>query len=207
MDQIKIGKFIAECRKNVNLTQMQLAELLNITDRAVSKWENGKAMPDSSIMLELCNILKITVNDLLSGEKITVNDYNSTMEERLFELIKEKESSDRRLLAFEFVIGALSVLILFIPILIAYFVPMSERLQLVICSSGAIPAFIGFMFCIKIEQIAGYYACGKCQYKYVPTFKSVNFSTHMGRSRYLKCPKCNKRSWHKKVVSKDDCNE
>ena len=67
MDQVKIGKFVAERRRNVNLTQMQLAEMLNITDRAVSKWETGKSMPDSSIMLELCDILKISVNDLLCG--------------------------------------------------------------------------------------------------------------------------------------------
>ena len=70
MDQTKIGKFIAECRKKKKLTQMELAEKLNITDRAVSKWENGRAMPDSSIMLELCNLLGITVNELLSGEVI-----------------------------------------------------------------------------------------------------------------------------------------
>ena len=63
MDQIQIGKFIAERRKHAHLTQMQLAEKLGITDRAVSKWETGKALPDSSIMLELCGILGITVND------------------------------------------------------------------------------------------------------------------------------------------------
>lgn len=68
MNQVKIGKFIAECRKKNNLTQMQLAEKLNITDRAISKWENGKAMPDSSIMLDLCAELKISVNELLRGE-------------------------------------------------------------------------------------------------------------------------------------------
>lgn len=68
MDQKKIGKFIAERRKNVNLTQVQLAERLNITDRAVSKWENGLAMPDTSIMLDLCGILKISADELLRGE-------------------------------------------------------------------------------------------------------------------------------------------
>ena len=72
MDQVKIGKFIADCRKRANLPQMQLAEKLGITDRAISKWETGKALPDSSIMLELCGLLGITVNDLLSGEVISV---------------------------------------------------------------------------------------------------------------------------------------
>ena len=79
MDQVKIGRFIAERRKKENLTQLQLAEKLNITDRAVSKWERGKAMPDSSIMLALCNVLKITVNDLLSGEVVTMENYNKEM--------------------------------------------------------------------------------------------------------------------------------
>jgi transcriptional regulator with XRE-family HTH domain len=76
MDQIKIGRFIAECRKKQGFTQMQLADKLGVTDRAVSKWENGRAMPDSSIMLELCEQLKITVNDLLSGEVVTMENYN-----------------------------------------------------------------------------------------------------------------------------------
>ena len=73
MDQIKIGKFIAECRKNKNMTQAQLAEKVGVTDRAVSKWENGRSMPDSSIMLELCGELGITVNELLCGERIVID--------------------------------------------------------------------------------------------------------------------------------------
>ena len=74
MDQIKIGKFISERRKRENLTQSELAEKLNITDRAVSKWETGKSMPDYSIMQELCKILKITVNDLLCGERVSMEN-------------------------------------------------------------------------------------------------------------------------------------
>jgi len=69
MDQIKIGKFIAECRKQKNLSQLQLAEKLGITDKAISKWERGISKPNSSIMLELCEILDISVNELLNGEK------------------------------------------------------------------------------------------------------------------------------------------
>ena len=98
MNQIKIGKFIAERRKAINLTQMQLAEKLNITDRAVSKWENGKSMPDSSIMLDLCDLLKINVNDLLCGEVVTMDNYNKELENNLLEMIREKEPADKRLL-------------------------------------------------------------------------------------------------------------
>ena len=92
MEQEKIGKFIAECRKKKNLTQMQLAEKLNITDRAISKWETGKGMPDSSIMLELCNELDISVNELLSGELIDMKNYNKNVaDENLIKVQREKE--------------------------------------------------------------------------------------------------------------------
>ena len=76
MNQEKIGKFIASCRKKQKLTQEQLAEKLGITYKAVSKWETGKGLPDASIMKDLCCILKITVNELLSGELINKEDYN-----------------------------------------------------------------------------------------------------------------------------------
>ena len=101
MDQIKIGKFIAECRKKNNLTQMQNDEKLNITDRAISKWETGKGMPDSSIMLDLCNELKISVNELLSGEVIKMDVYNEKLEKNIIDIVKQKEESDRRLLTME----------------------------------------------------------------------------------------------------------
>ncbi len=81
MNQTEIGKFIAKCRKKKKLTQAQLAEKLNITDRAVSKWETGKSMPDSSIMLELCGILGITVNELLSGKELGMESYEKKTDE------------------------------------------------------------------------------------------------------------------------------
>ncbi len=91
MDQVKIGKFIAQCRKINNLTQVQLAEKLDITDRAISKWETGKGIPDSSIMLKLCNELGINVNELLSGERIKMEEYNKKAEENLIELKRQEE--------------------------------------------------------------------------------------------------------------------
>lgn len=93
MDQTKIGQFIAKCRKEKKLTQAQLAEKLGITDRAVSKWETGKSMPDSSIMLKLCEILGITVNELLSGEVITMENYEKTADENLIELKRKDENN------------------------------------------------------------------------------------------------------------------
>ena len=204
MNQIKIGKFIAERRKQENLTQMQLAEKLNITDRAVSKWERGLALPDSSIMLELCRILKITVNDLLSGEFVSMENYNKEMEKNLLDIMKEKEENDKHLLVIEWVIGILSIIVLFVPIIIAAYLPMEDWQRIVILFSGFIPFFIGVCFAVKIEQIAGYYECKHCHHRYVPTYKDVNLSMHLGRTRYLRCPKCEKKSWQKKVISKED---
>ncbi len=203
MDQIKIGKFIAERRKKENLTQMQLAEKLNITDRAISKWETGRALPDSTIMLELCDILKISVNELLCGEVLSMETYNKNVEENLIEMIKEKERNDKMLLLIEWVIGILSVVILFIPIFIGAFLPMEDWQKIIVVFSGFIPAFVGFFFAVKIEQIAGYYECRECGHRYVPTYKAVNLSMHMGRTRYMTCPKCGKKSWQKKKIEKN----
>ena len=203
MDQIKIGKFIAECRKKESLTQMQLAEKLNITDRAVSKWERGKSLPDSAIMLELCGILKITVNDLLSGEVIMVDNYNKEMENKLLEMVKQKEESDKRLLTLEWVIGILSVIIIVVPAFVGKFLLLEEWQQVTVALSGFIPGLVGISFAVKIEQVAGYYQCKECGHKYVPTFKAVYLAMHMGRTRYMKCPRCGKKSWQKKVISKE----
>ena len=202
MDQIKIGKFIAERRKSKKLTQAGLAEKLNITDRAISKWETGKGMPDSSIMLELCSELDITVNELLSGEMIEMNNYNEKAEQNLLEMKKQKEEADKRLLAMEIVIGILSLIILLSLTFVASFFEMENWIRIVLIISGFISAMIGILFALKIEQVAGYYECRKCHHKYVPTYSSVLWAMHINRTRYLKCPKCNKKSWSKKVVSK-----
>ena len=138
MDQTKIGKFIAECRKKKKLTQMELAEILNITDRAVSKWENGRAMPDSSIMLELCNLLGITVNELFSGEVIEMKEYEKQAEENLLKLKKEKEEADKILLNLEIWVGLVSVLLFLTMIIIASYCDVTDNVRLLIM----IPSFI-----------------------------------------------------------------
>lgn len=91
MDQKKIGVFIAQCRKEKKLTQMQLAEMLNITNQAVSKWENGKGLPDVSLLEPLCTALDISLNELFSGEHISPEDYKGKAEENMSNLFKEKQ--------------------------------------------------------------------------------------------------------------------
>ena len=90
MDQEKIGKFIAECRKEKGLTQVQLAEKLGTTDKSISKWENGVCLPDSSLYEPLCNILEITINELFAGKKIKDEDYKKVADENLIKMLKYK---------------------------------------------------------------------------------------------------------------------
>ena len=203
MDQIKIGRFIAERRKSCGLTQMQLAEQMNVSDRAVSKWETGKSLPDSSIMLELCDILSITVNDLLCGEVVTMDQYNKELENNLLETIKQKEEADKRLLAMEIVTGVICILPLAAAAIVCSVIPMKESTAGMIVGLSLLPILIATPFMIRIEQTAGYYECAECGHRYVPKYKSVFGAMHIGRTRHLKCPKCNKRSWNKKVIGKN----
>ncbi len=203
MDQIKIGAFIAERRKIKNLTQAQLAEKLSVTDRAVSKWERGRCLPDSSIMLDLCRELGISVNDLLYGEVISMENNSEKYEKQLLELVKQKEESDKRLLFIEIIVGIFAITAMLALCLIAAYVPMEDWLRIVLIIIGFVPVLGLTPFMIKIEQTAGYYECQHCHHKYIPAYKSVFFSMHMGRTRYMKCPECQKKSWQKKVISKD----
>lgn len=203
MDQIKIGKFIAERRRKAGLTQMQLGEMLGITDRAVSKWERGISLPDSSIMLELCKILKITVNDLLCGEVVTMENYNEKLENNLLEVVKQKERSDKMLLRFEIIMGFICIAVMLTLCVFAAYVPMDEWLRIALIIIGMIPVLVATPFMLKIEQTAGYYVCGKCGHKHIPKYSSVFMAMHLGRTRYMKCPKCEKLSWQKKVISKE----
>jgi transcriptional regulator with XRE-family HTH domain/DNA-directed RNA polymerase subunit RPC12/RpoP len=202
MDQIKIGKFIAECRKKNNFTQMQLAEKLNITDRAISKWENGKAMPDSSIMLDLCNELKISVNELLSGEMIEMKDYDKKTEGLLIEMAKKEELNNKRLMRAMYVIVIMSVVALVSIVCLAQYFVVNTVFKNTICVIATIVALATMYYGLKLEVDAGYYECKKCHHKFVPTYKEVLWSTHMGTTRHLKCPNCNEKSWCKKVLSK-----
>ena len=203
MNQVKIGKFIASKRKEQGLTQLQLAEKLGITDRAVSKWETGKSLPDASLMPELCKLLKITINDLLCGEVISVENYNEKTEKALLEMVKKEEMQNKKLMMYENVIGFGSTLSFLIQVLVAVFFVKNTTAQIILFVFAFAFLIIGVSFALKIEAETGYYECQKCHNKYVPKYSSVYFAMHLGTTRYMKCPKCGKKSWQKKVMSKE----
>lgn len=202
MDQVKIGKFIAECRKKNNLTQLQLAEKLGITDRAVSKWENGKAMPDSAIMLDLCKILKISVNDLLNGEKFSMENNNQNDEQLLLEMAKELEQKNKTIWRAMWAIMIVSITALIAGLFIAAFLIPEGIWQLVTILGLCIVFLIPCFYALKLEVSVGAYKCKNCGHEIVPTYTQALNAMHMGTTRYLKCPKCNKRTWCKKVLKK-----
>ena len=205
MDLIKIGKFIANCRKEKKITQEQLAEKLYITDRAVSKWERGLSLPDADKMLELCNILDINVNDLLNGERINMKDYSKKTDELLIELAKQEELKNKKMIMDMYVLGITTVVFYIGITLLASYTLGEGALFGIIVAVSTVILFIVALYAFNLEINAGYYECRKCHHRYVPnSYWKVMFSPHLDTTRYLKCPKCGKRSWSKKVMSKGD---
>ncbi len=202
MDQVKIGKFIAACRKAANLTQVQLAEKLGITDKAISKWERGIAMPDSSIMLELCDILCISVNELLSGEKFAVEDNHQKNEQLLLDIAKEVEQKNKTIWTCMWVIMGISMTALLAGIFISAFLIPEGIWQLVTILGTCILFLIPCFYAVKLEVSVGAYKCKNCGYEIVPTYSEAMRAMHRGFTRHLMCPKCNKRTWCRKIINK-----
>ena len=204
MDLVKIGKFIQERRKSKKLTQVQLALKIGVREKTISKWECGNGFPDATLMLPLCKALGITANELLSGKLLpTESEYKEQAESNLIKLKQQQEKFSKFLLTLEWVISTFSIIILLTFTGIASFVNMSELLRVLLCIIGIIIIIPGLHFCLLIEKDAGYYECKRCNYKYIPEYKQVLCAMHIGRTRYMKCPKCHKKSWNKKSISID----
>ncbi len=200
MDQVKIGQFIAARRKAVGLTQAQLAEKLGITDRAVSKWETGRALPDTSIMIELCHILKINVNDLLQGEVIQVENNNQKNEQLLLDMAKEVEQKNKTIWTAMWVIMGVCLTALLAGIFLAAFLIPEGPWQLVVILGLCLFFLIPCFYALKLEVSVGAYKCKHCGHEIVPTYSEALWAMHRGTTRYLKCPKCHNRTWCKKVL-------
>ena len=202
MNQFKIGKFIAECRKDKGLTQMQLSEKLGITDKAVSKWERGITMPDTSIMLELCDILGISVNELLNGEKINMENNDQKNKQLLLEMANELEKKNKIIWSAMWVIMIVSFTALFAGLAVAAFLIPEGVWQLVAILGLCVVFLIPCFYALKLEVSVGAYKCKNCGCEIVPNYTQALNAMHRGTTRYLKCPKCGKRTWCKKIIKK-----
>lgn len=203
MDQIKIGRLIAECRKKQGLTQLQLAEKLNITDRAVSKWETGRAMPDTSIMLDLCEILGISVNELLIGEEFMMEQNDQKNEQLLLDMAKELEKKNKTIWSSMWAIMIVSIVGLIAGLLVAAFLIPEGVWQLVAILGLCVVFLIPCFYALKLEVSVGAYKCKNCGHEIVPTYSQALNAMHRGTTRYLKCPNCNQRTWCKKIINRE----
>ena len=205
MDQVKTGNLIAYCRKEKGLTQANLAEQLGVSDRAVSKWETGRSLPDADNMLELSRILGITVDELLKGEKTDEGGFDQ-MTETINKLNtkQQEEETNKKMLRHEVVIGLIGTIAFVAFVLIAALIPDVKLLiLLIIIIFGAVLFAVSMYYAIKIEREVGYYECPDCGHRYVPGMAAFINAPHMGRTRKMKCPQCGRRNWQKKVLTKN----
>lgn len=205
MNTEAIGKFISAKRREKELTQFQHAEKLGITDRAVSKWERGKSLPDASIMLELCEILGISVNELLSGKVIDMKNYKEIAEKNLVEIASVERKKNKCLEGAQRFIGLSAVAVmLFMAVCGALIEEKNTLLSIIIIAFAIVYGLVCCVFATMLEHDSGYYECKNCGHRHIPKTGAIVFAVHFGTDRVLKCPECHKKGWHKKTLSLTD---
>lgn len=191
MDQIRIGRFIAETRKSQQLTQRQLADLLSVSDKTISKWECGKGLPEVSLMLPLCDALHITVNDLLSGERLSDTEYQERAEQNMVNLIKENEENKKRMI-LSVICGVITIIACCSLIVIASYLALPTAARIILILFAVATAVVGVGAAAVLEVKAGYYECPYCKTLFVPTMADYIKGYHTFTKRRLTCPQCGK---------------
>lgn len=201
MDQILIGKFIAEERKRKGYTQKQLSEKLGISDKTVSKWERGNGFPEVSLLLPLCNELDITVNELLSGERVSEEDYRKKAEENMVNLVKEAQESKKKIILSAMV--AILVIVAATPLFVlSGAIEMNTWLRIVLIIIGLVVFAIGIAIACVLDREAGAFECPECNTRFVPDMKDYIMGPHTITKRKLVCPHCGAHKYCKKVLTK-----
>lgn len=201
MDQIQIGKFIAESRKSRNLTQRQLADTLSISDKTISKWECGKGLPEVSLMLPLCAALDITVNDLLSGEKVSLIDYPKKAEANMMNLMKENEENKKRM-ALSIITGVITIIAVCALIAITSFLDLPAVVRIILIVFSVAVATAGIAAVIMLDIQAGYFECPYCKELFIPSMDEYIKGYHTFTKRRLTCPKCGKTKMCRHYVTR-----
>lgn len=202
MDQVKIGNFIQETRKEQSLTQKELAEKLNISDKTVSKWETGNGLPEVGLMLPLCELLHISVNELLSGKKLDQKQYYEKAEANIMDLLKERAEAKKKII-ISIIIALITCVAGYTLIIVSWVIDMPLWVSISLTALGAVIMLVGGALTCVLDRDAGVYECPHCGERFVPTMKEYILSTHTPTKRKLKCPNCGKRGYCKKRLSKD----
>ena len=201
MDQIRIGKFIKECRNGKKMTQQELADKLMVSYKTISKWECGKGLPEVSLMIPLCELLDINVNELLSGCHIEDKEYMKKAEENLVNSIGEKEINKKRMKVVV-TIGIASIISCISLFAVLKYSVMEEWLKVIFMILGFILLFTSCIALCFLDNDVGYFECKHCKERFRPDIKSYIAGPHSLTTRRLKCPKCGKTSYCKKRLSK-----
>ena len=202
MDQVKTGKFIQEARKQQSLTQRELAEKLNISDKTVSKWETGNGLPEVSLMLPLCEILHISVNELLSGERLDEKRYHKKAEENIMDLLKEKAEAKKKII-IAVVVTVMALLAGVTLVVISGMLDMPVWLRILLIVIAVLIVGTGIGLACVLDRDAGVYECLHCKERFIPSMKAYIFGAHTLTKRQLKCPHCGRRSYCKKHLTKE----
>jgi len=189
MDQIKTGKFIAFLRKEKGLTQMALADHLGISDKTISKWERGAGLPDVSLMLPLCEILEISVNELLVGEKMTDADYKKKAEVTIMNLVQENKENKKRFFQ-SIMCGIITIIAVCSLVVIAAYIEMPVAIRILLIIFAVVTAVVGIGAAATLDVQAGYFECPSCKKLFVPTTKEYVKGYHTFTKRRLTCPEC-----------------
>ena len=203
MDQVKTGQFIKAIRKEKNLTQREVAERLSISEKTVSKWETGNGLPEVSLMLPLCALLEISVNELLSGERLDEKRYFEKAEKNIMSLIEEKAEAKKKII-IAVIVCVITLLAGLTLLLVSGLLEMEVWLRIVLGVIGAVIIISGIGLACVLERDAGVYECKHCGERFVPKMKAYIFAPHTPTTRRLKCPKCGKKSYCKKRLSKSE---
>ncbi len=201
MDMQKTGRFLAELRKKMNLTQEQLGERIGVTNKTVSRWENGNYLPPVEMLQILSRLYNVSINELLSGERLNDEHYRENAEEYIaVGLIKKRRDAKKRL-----IISATVVVITLLAALSIIFLSASGDAPIGLRIGGVAMAFIiivsGIGVCCALTVDAGVYECPVCGKKFIPSMKDFIFGMHTLTKRQLKCPRCGKKSFCKKKLS------
>lgn len=200
MDQIKIGKFIAQLRKEQSLTQRQLADIIGISDKTISKWETGKGLPEVSLMMPLCDTLRINLNELLSGQRLTDSEYKKKAEANMMDLVKEREENKKKIIlaAIECTLTILSGTTF---ILLSGLLEMDIWLRVLLIIIAVIVMAGGIGVAVALDMSAGTFECTKCGMRFVPAPGAYIAGPNMITKRKLKCPSCGETSYCRKRLT------
>lgn len=191
MDQIKIGRFIAKARKSQNITQKQVAEALSISDKTVSKWERGRGLPEVSLMLPLCEVLHISVNELLTGERVSESEYRKKAEENMMNLMQENEENKKRI-ALSVICGVITMIAVIALLVLSAYVemPTPARIALIVLAAATAAAGIGAAVVLDVKT--GCFECPHCKALFIPTMSEYVKGCHTFTRRRLTCHECGK---------------